>query len=224
MKIEAWERREGESEEAHAAFSQYRDMGVDRTLAEACRRAYGGSAANIRRIEVWSSDWEWVARCLEYDRYVDALAVRKNVKSMIESRVRRAELGKGMQAVSGYKVNRMLNRAKGGDELEEMAPADIARFASDGAKLEADALGDSIPTEPIRGQVIGTQNNQYNILNLDLSRLSDDELDVYEKLIAKITAPATPARINPAARVNGNGSHVGGGIAPAEGLNGTGKA
>ena len=53
-----WERREGESSLAYAAFREYRDLGPSRAHRQ---------LANPKRGERWSGRWDWVARASAWD-------------------------------------------------------------------------------------------------------------------------------------------------------------
>lgn len=57
-----------ETQKAWEAFKVYRDLGPTRSLRKACE-AYYGSRANIARISIWSSKYDWVARVQAYDDY-----------------------------------------------------------------------------------------------------------------------------------------------------------
>lgn len=58
-----YSRRTGESQKAFAAYCEYRDMGVQRSL-EAVHRKLAKSSRLLKR---WSSQWEWVKRAAAYD-------------------------------------------------------------------------------------------------------------------------------------------------------------
>ena len=63
--VSVWQRQQGESTKAYAAFCVYRDMGPERSCP-AVAAAVGKSGALMRR---WSSRWEWVRRAAAYDDY-----------------------------------------------------------------------------------------------------------------------------------------------------------
>lgn len=70
-----WERQEGESSKAFAAFSTYRDFGPNRSLKSAAELHYGiaGSASKLRQFQTWSSRFDWVSRCEAYDDFLEAV-------------------------------------------------------------------------------------------------------------------------------------------------------
>ena len=84
-----WERRSGESAEAYAAFSLYRDMAYRTEDAKGnikisdvplVRRSARAVAVQVGKneslLERWSVTWDWVNRAEAYDRFIDAEALR----------------------------------------------------------------------------------------------------------------------------------------------------
>ncbi len=66
--MRAFEKQEGETPKAWAAFKLYRDMGKERTLRKA-GEAYYGHGGNMARIGIWSRENDWVARVQAWDDY-----------------------------------------------------------------------------------------------------------------------------------------------------------
>lgn len=64
-----WHKRGSETNKAYAAFVIYRDLGHNRSLQKAANQYYGKSAANVRQLERWSSQHDWVARVAAYDEH-----------------------------------------------------------------------------------------------------------------------------------------------------------
>ena len=63
-----YDRQEGETNKAYAAFCIYRDLGVDRTLEKAAKNFYPSDprqigARNRSQLSVWSRHNNWVKRC-----------------------------------------------------------------------------------------------------------------------------------------------------------------
>lgn len=65
----AWERREGETSKAFAAFCVYRDLGHERSI-DLVHKECSKSANFLRR---WSARHEWVIRAADYDVYLDSV-------------------------------------------------------------------------------------------------------------------------------------------------------
>ena len=59
---EVWERQEGETSKAFAAFLLYRDMGRSRSLAGASS-SFDNPSSKLRQFGYWSSQYNWVKRC-----------------------------------------------------------------------------------------------------------------------------------------------------------------
>lgn len=151
----AWERLENESPEAYEAFSLYRDMKPDeRSVAEVGRRL--GKSKTL--MERWSSRHEWQRRVREYEKHVDAIALRKATTQLAEMRARHIKIGqllqtKGLKALEKIKEedisakNAIRMVTDGMKYEEEMAAAEFAAHAPaerDGAEDEALAKLDDI--------------------------------------------------------------------------------
>jgi hypothetical protein len=72
--MKSYDRSDGETSKAYAAFTIYRDMGVSRSLKATTEKYYSAEcppnvrrAKGMRHIEEWSSKYNWVARCKDYD-------------------------------------------------------------------------------------------------------------------------------------------------------------
>jgi hypothetical protein len=71
-KAKPWERLTGESEEAYASFTAYRDLGLQRTfegVAAGCMPGGGKSVSLLRR---WGQKWDWVERCRHWDNHLQS--------------------------------------------------------------------------------------------------------------------------------------------------------
>ena len=113
-----WERRSGESAEAYAAFSLYRDMAYRTEDAEGnlkisdvplVRRSARAVAIQVGKneslLERWSVTWDWVNRAEAYDRFIDAEALRKANAKLADMRARHIALAKIMQAKGAQAMN-----------------------------------------------------------------------------------------------------------------------
>lgn len=113
-----WERRSGESAEAYAAFSLYRDMAYRTEDAEGnikisdvplVRRSARAVAVQVGKneslLERWSVTWDWVNRAEAYDRFIDAEALRKANAKLADMRARHIALAKIMQAKGAQAIN-----------------------------------------------------------------------------------------------------------------------
>lgn len=113
-----WERRSGESAEAYAAFSLYRDMAYRTEDAKGnikisdvplVRRSARAVAIQVGKneslLERWSVTWDWVNRAEAYDRFIDAEALRKANAKLADMRARHIALAKIMQSKGAQAMN-----------------------------------------------------------------------------------------------------------------------
>jgi len=64
----AWNQQKDESRQAYTSFLAYRNLpSAERSIRAACGVVYGGSTANVRRLEQWSSQHRWVERAKAWD-------------------------------------------------------------------------------------------------------------------------------------------------------------
>lgn len=69
-----WERREGETSKAFAAFCVYRDLGPSRSVEKAYRQGIGRESAKIPGyFFAWASRYGWEARGLDWDVHLDSV-------------------------------------------------------------------------------------------------------------------------------------------------------
>lgn len=82
--VKTYDRQAGESEKAYAAFVIYRNKGVERQLKTAAQEFYPDLPQtqrrhrNISQFSKWSAEYNWVDRCLEFDRDEEAIARERN--------------------------------------------------------------------------------------------------------------------------------------------------
>jgi hypothetical protein len=160
-----WERREGESSRAHAAFCIYLDMGPKRSLREAARRYYQDKCrANVGQIWRWSRRWNWVARCEAWDDYQDKLARERQTEEIQAMRDRQAKLGVGMQGVAaqGLKAFRP----------EEATAHDIVRLAAEGTKIERLARGEVTEIAEVK-----QETTLLDLVRKAKEQMTDEELE-----------------------------------------------
>ena len=160
--IKSYDRQNGETIKAYAAFCIYRDMGVKRTMRETVTIYYSGdSPANIRHLERWSSKHSWVDRCKDYDRDQQLILREHITRKNIEEHDRELEQFRQSNKAMGSALLAMGARLmKIGDRVameiegkEKITAADldtflklpasikaVANFATIGGDLTADGL------------------------------------------------------------------------------------
>lgn len=70
--MKSYDRQEGESSKAYAAFCVYRDMGVKRSLDRASAEIYSPDGAqkkprNMSQLDAWAKKWRWTDRIRDFD-------------------------------------------------------------------------------------------------------------------------------------------------------------
>jgi hypothetical protein len=93
-----YDRQEGETAKAYAAYCIYRNMGADRSLEKTAIKFYPRQSPdtyrthpNIARIERWSKTWNWVERCKDFDRDEEAILRDRIRQQNIEEHNRKLE-------------------------------------------------------------------------------------------------------------------------------------
>ncbi len=103
MTQKSYDRSDGETSKAYAAFTIYRDMGAARSLEKTANKFYPRQSPdnypthpNIARIERWSKTWRWVDRCKDFDR---------DEESILRDRVRRSNLEEHDRQLEQFRQN-----------------------------------------------------------------------------------------------------------------------
>lgn len=129
-----WDRREEESSKAYEAFTIYRDMGTERSLAKVAEEL----SKSEQLMKRWSYTHGWVERASkwddEQDRIEREIAQKEQAKAIREMRKRHADLGQAML----IKAARALARIP----EDEIRPGDISRLVDTASKLERISRGD----------------------------------------------------------------------------------
>lgn len=184
--LEAWDRQDGESARAYAAFVQYRDMGPARSLRKMMAvEPRMGAWTSLSR---WSSENSWVDRVAAWEieqRRTEMLEQTDKVKGM-----RRAHAGIGtlMLAKAAQKINAITP--------ESLTVREAVMLAELGAKLERQARGEPDATLQVEANVnvrpaneVITSDTLWRMLR-DNPHLADTMATV-ERAI-EIAAVATP--------------------------------
>jgi hypothetical protein len=148
MQPQPWERQEGETTKAYAAFLQYLKISWDgRNIPKAYRAATGFiSAKNVPGyFRDWATKYEWVKRARAHDNFeldeeLKALEVQRK-----ESRIRQAKAGREI-----IEAGRALL-----GETENVSAAAASEMILRGQKVENIALGvaTEITETNVRGEV-----------------------------------------------------------------------
>lgn len=103
-----WEKQHGESKQAFAAFSVYRDLGICRTIpivSEKCNKT-----ASL--LYHWSSKWNWAERAEAYDKNVAEEARKLLIQERADAarqnlKIAKALKGKALEALKGLKPSKL---------------------------------------------------------------------------------------------------------------------
>lgn len=193
---ELWEQQEGESSTAFTHFVVYRDMRypkVTKTAADkttttdvvmdgtvpyekrSLRKVAAALGMNFRTIARQSETWEWVKRCEAYDAYVD-----RSIREANEAAIRKMNQEHALLAQQMIRkaTRRLLKMPE-----EQISAAELVRMVDVAVKVERLSRGESTENQAV------THNGEVEVKKdaaLDLSGLSNEELDQFEKLLEKI--------------------------------------
>ena len=124
MAAAPWDRREDETPKAFAAFMAYRDMGRERSLNR-CSKADG--APTVGLLKRWSSRYEWQARCVAWDRHLDATR-QQALKEEVKDWTREA-----LKELREFQI-KALERLRT-LKADEMTPGEALKFYTEAATL-----------------------------------------------------------------------------------------
>ncbi|MBK7781506.1 MAG: hypothetical protein IPJ58_12200 [Ardenticatenia bacterium] len=124
-----WDRRQGESAAAWAAFAAYRDAGPVRSLEKT-----GAKLGRTRNaVGLHSARWNWTERTAAYDAWLDRQGQAKAVDATRDARARQARHALALQLVA-------MERFESMDPLT-MTVSEAIRAWQVGAQEERRALG-----------------------------------------------------------------------------------
>jgi len=142
-----WDRQPGESSKAYGHFTRYRDLGQERSLRKLAADAK--TKSRLRQLQHWSSRWEWVERCQQYDDYLDQQArveQEKERRDMMRRHAKIAVLGqnavvKGIEKLlaeiehgkrnpTASDLSRLLDVAVRVERLSRGQPTEISELGS----------------------------------------------------------------------------------------------
>lgn len=184
---EPWERQPGEGPQAFKAFASYRDSGSDgkrRSLRKTAQTLTkrDGTHYSEGTLKDWSRKHHWQMRVDAYDQEMDRQMqeeLRRGRAAMLKNHVgiAQAMMTKALQALQRIPA-------------DELTAQDIARIVDTAAKLERISRGEA--TERTEGkQTIAGEVRTEAVLemqNLDLSVLTNGELDQLGEIVRKLAA------------------------------------
>jgi len=127
---EPWERQEGESTKAYEAFSEYRDMGTQRSLSKVAEKLQKSETLMGR----WSSLYKWRERATKWDDEQNRIAREAQLDEIKKMRKRHADLASAMLVKAARALQRIPE--------DEIKAGDVSRMVETASKLERLSRGD----------------------------------------------------------------------------------
>lgn len=183
-----WDRRQdlGEGVQAYRYFCVYRDM--DRPLPHSKRsinKVAKATGKGPKYLEALSVRFQWVSRAKAYDDYLDEQMREQHDADILEMRKLHANLARSM-------IKKAAKRLLMVPE-EELSVADIVKMVDVGVKIERLSRGEPTESTTVKGEIKQQHEGTITTVDVpvDLTKLSDEELDEFERICQKIH-PVTP--------------------------------
>lgn len=191
--INPWDRQPDEPEDAHDAFTRYRDTEGTRNLFppgprpddtwdEEQTRAWNARRSWLKR---QSAVWQWSARALAWDHWVAQQAAEDLVRYRVRMDERHRNIGRaGLQKIAQWMVNLDPDRLK---------PSEAIRLLEVSARLEREAAGAYLAAEVL---VPAPESGERRTLSevLSLPRLAEGEEAELADRLYRIVKRATGGR------------------------------
>lgn len=186
---ELWERLPNETQQQYDKFCAYRDMKyipdangipqVNISIRRSIRKLCEKSGFKRQNIERYSRKFNWQERCEAYDKHIEELVREQNEHNIKKMQDNHARIAAQMLKKATARLLTIKD--------EDISASDIARLVDIGVKIERLSRGESTENQKVRGEV--THSGTVNIDTpqaIDLSGLSDEELDQLEQLLTKL--------------------------------------
>lgn len=189
---ELWDRMPDESVRNYGYFCAYRDMRyspaasaddipkLDLTRDRSIRRIAEQLGKSKQTIGDLSSRFNWQARCDAYDLYILRRQRDRNEDRIMKMRENHAAVGEQLWKRA---LRRLLSITDG-----EIEAGDMVRMVDIGVKVERLSRGESTEKQEISGKAAVTHSGNVTVTQdiPDLSALSDEEMDAYERILDKL--------------------------------------
>lgn len=190
---EMWEQMYGENVQQYEKFCAYRDMRyieplptsdvprLDITKSRSLRNLAKSLSISHKALEPLSAKFRWVERCEEYDSYILQLLRAKNEAEIIRMKEKHATIAAQMLRKATQRLLTIKDK--------DIEASDIVRLVDVGVKIERLSRGESTENQKISGETNVHHSGTVNIKptdHLDLSSLSDEELEQLEQLLGKL--------------------------------------
>ncbi|MGE4583304.1 MAG: hypothetical protein AB7C91_01515 [Sphaerochaeta sp.] len=128
----SWERQEGESSKAYAAFCIYRDYGVDRSIAKVVQM-YGENGTSKAQLFRWSSKYSWVQRCNGFDTFTEQQRRKEITAYRQKMSERHAQNARAIQEKALYALKNV--------DPSTLSNSELLKYLESGMKIEKEAIG-----------------------------------------------------------------------------------
>jgi hypothetical protein len=132
-----WERMETETSKSFAAFSLYRDLGPERSIAEAYRQWVQDSSkrAPQRFFVLWASEFRWRERAQAYDDHCERLKLKEREASIQEAAKRHVKQLRNFGAVLNKFEQILMRKMESNPDMKGVRLADLMNAAVRGASI-----------------------------------------------------------------------------------------
>ena len=132
-KKQPWERQQGETAQAFAAFCVYRDMGPDRSIVKAVKQM--GRKPGYKTVcEKWSRQHRWVDRAYAWEVEKDRITRETELNELKDMRRRHLTQAMALQGKAAQRLQAL--------HSEELTPYLALAYIQEGTKLERLARGE----------------------------------------------------------------------------------
>lgn len=161
--MQTWNRQPEETLKAYNAFLVYKNMGALRTLQKAAAIFYETrtilrTSAKLRQFTTWSSRWNWVSRCGDFDIEEERLRIEEKRKDIAEMDRRQAKDGMEMSKIGMYNIKLHATddppKDTHGKVIKPKIPVpESTRLFTEGIKAERIARGEVTEISGHKGEI-----------------------------------------------------------------------
>lgn len=158
----AFDRMEGEPDDAWNALIVYRDLGMARTLERVSQLL----TVDVGLLRQWAVTWRWTPRIRVWDEQFYALYEQEQKQRFQEMQDRHARLATQLLTLVEQRFRDFTP--------DHLTPSDVIRWLEIGVRVERQARG---------APDLTTQTTQ--VQQVDVSKLSTEELEQLQRLLDK---------------------------------------
>ena len=136
LPFESWERLNGETSSAFAAFCAFRDFGAERNIRKAVEAAEQDKSKREKRYRMWRNwavQFSWRQRAADFDKYIERLK-QKELRKTIEAQ------GEKHRAVTGKMLD-VVSKKLDMIDPSELSHGTVTEWVQTAIKAEREAAG-----------------------------------------------------------------------------------